>query len=267
MKAWVFSDIHLTRLPGMTLSQPMAVPDADICICAGDTSGTLSTAVDYLLTDIAPCMPVVTVLGNHEYYGLSVSKALSRAKRNTNGSDVHVLENSVFMIDGLRVLGATLWTDLAIPVGDEAELPEDLRLEVTKLEIPKHIADYTEIYSDVGHMERITPDETVARHKDTLGFLIESLETPFDGKTVVLTHHAPLLTSIDQRFLGNISNAAYASDLSALIDRYQPDMWVHGHVHQFFDYRRGKTRVLCNPRGFSNESATSGFVPDLIVDL
>jgi Icc-related predicted phosphoesterase len=39
------------------------------------------------------------------------------------------------------------------------------------------------------------------------------------------------------------------SDLSGLVETYQPALSVHGHTHKSSDYRIGKTRVLRNPHG------------------
>jgi len=55
------------------------------------------------------------------------------------------------------------------------------------------------------------------------------------------------------------------SDLSSEIERWQPDLWVHGHVHDSFDYRVGRTRVLCNPRGCGDENRD--FNPGLVVEV
>lgn len=203
------------------------MPDADVYIVAGDTSGTLSTALDYLLTDIEQVMPVVMTLGNHEYVGLSIDKAIARTRRRVEGTGIHFLENETVVLGDVRFIGATLWTDFALEVGDEAELPRDLRVEVAKLEMKNHIADYTEILSSDGDAYLLTPDETIRRHFESRACIEQELRKPFDSRTVVVSHHAPLQDSIDKRFSASISNAAYASDLSELIDACGPDFWMH----------------------------------------
>jgi Icc-related predicted phosphoesterase len=268
MKAWIVSDIHLTRLPGMTLSPPFAVPDADICICAGDTAGEISTAIDYFLADVEPIMPVVMTLGNHEYVGLTIDKAIQRAKRRAAGSNIHILENETVELGGVRFIGATLWTDFEVEQGDGDELPPELRLQIAKQDIGNYIGDYTEIRSSTDHGMPLTPDETIDRHHVSRAYLERQLAIPFPGKTVVVSHHAPLPRSLDRRFAGNVSNAAYASDLSALIARGRPDYWMHGHVHQHADYLEGRTRVICNARGFSSDRRfDNGFDPGLVITI
>ena len=74
------------------------------------------------------------------------------------------------------------------------------------------------------------------------------LAQPFDGKTIVVTHHAPHPLSIHPRFAGNPVNPGFVSDLGPLLDR--ADLWLHGHTHDGFDYWVGRCRVLANPAGY-----------------
>ncbi|MDX9710663.1 MAG: hypothetical protein RBT64_14025, partial [Trichloromonas sp.] len=62
--------------------------------------------------------------------------------------------------------------------------------------------------------------------------------------------HAPSPRSIGKNWQGSLLAAAFASDLEKLIATYQPALWVHGHLHDFYDYRIGATRVVCNPIGY-----------------
>jgi hypothetical protein len=47
------------------------------------------------------------------------------------------------------------------------------------------------------------------------------------------------------------------------------DLWVHGHTHSSFDYKLGKTRIICNPRGYPGTFGDMGndFNPNLIVEI
>jgi Icc-related predicted phosphoesterase len=81
----------------------------------------------------------------------------------------------------------------------------------------------------------------------------------------VLSHHAPHPRSNHSRFGSDLLSAAYVSDLTPVIDAGRPDMWVHGHVHESFDYRVGATRILCNPNGYGNENPA--FEPSLVVEI
>ena len=58
--------------------------------------------------------PVLYVLGNHEFYGSSIDGAAAELKRLCAGTHVHVLDDSEIVIDGVRFLGTTLWTDFML---------------------------------------------------------------------------------------------------------------------------------------------------------
>ena len=61
---------------------------------------------------------------------------------------------------------------------------------------------------------------------------------------------------------------AFISDLSAIIERWQPTLWIHGHVHSSHDYRVGSTRTVCNPHGYGMENAgAGGYRPDLVIEV
>lgn len=88
-------------------------------------------------------------------------------------------------------------------------------------------------------------------HRVTRGFIENTLAVSHPGPTVVVTHHAPHPASLprsdaDLRWCD-------ASDLTDVILDQGPDVWVHGHVHYASDYRVGRTRVVCNARGHSDE--------------
>jgi Icc-related predicted phosphoesterase len=89
--------------------------------------------------------------------------------------------------------------------------------------------------------------------------------TPFDGATVVVTHHAPHPISIHSRHESELMSAAYVSNLSAVIEAAWPAAWIHGHVHESLDYWVGTTRVLCNPHGYGSENPS--FDPSLVVEI
>ena len=72
--------------------------------------------------------------------------------------------------------------------------------------------------------------------------------------------------SIRHWFEGDPFNCAFASNLDRVIDRYQPELWIHGHMHDPVDEELGRTRLLANPAGYRHE-AKRGFDPDLCVGM
>ncbi|HEY0120911.1 MAG TPA: hypothetical protein VGC14_03960 [Rhizobium sp.] len=109
--------------------------------------------------------------------------------------------------------------------------------------------------------------ELIQRHYESRRFIDQELAKPFTGKSVVVTHHAPLVESLNPRYFGDITNAAFASDLSDLIRLRQPAYWVHGHIHLARDYMADSTRIICNPLGYGNEGNITGFTQEFVISL
>jgi UDP-2,3-diacylglucosamine pyrophosphatase LpxH len=211
-----------------------------------------------------PATPVVYVLGNHEHYGSSIEATLARCRAAAAGSNVHVLERDAVTIHGVRILGATLWTDLAL-AGD---------LNFVHWRLGHDFPDYRAIESESGG--RLRPAETIAIHEETVRWLWEALYEPHDGPTIVVTHHAPSPRALGQwdEWAGEspwtAMDAAFASDLELLIDLGKPDAWIHGHTHRSGEYRVSDThleatRVISNQRGYYHEA--SGWDPTYMLEL
>ena len=270
MRAWIASDIHASPID-IFGGSALRVPDADICICAGDVSNNVLTSIDFLQREIEPHMPVILVLGNHDFFDSSIEFTLEKARSKTDGANIHLLENQSIEITGCRFVGATLWTDFAVAIGGDEHIPPEERRAKAFEQFPLQMADFHAIFQSDARREAegglITAREILERHLVSRSYIDHELSKPFDGPTVVLTHHAPLPESFDPDFFGQVTNAAYASDLSDLIALRKPSHWIHGHIHKFRDYMAHKTRVICNPRGYSRERDTSGFRPDFVIDL
>ena len=239
MRIRPLSDLHLEyseRHP------PFELPPApaDVVVLAGDIdNGT--RAIEWAERTF-PDIKVLYVPGNHEYYETELSEAAAalqaRARRSRN---VRLLDNEELIVDGVRFLGATLWTDFAL-------LGEELK-EIAFKEARKYVLDFRKIRMGT---DFLTPQQTVTLHQQALGFLQERLQRPYSGKTVVITHHAPHPGSVHPRWADNLCNPAFVSDLNRLMGK--PALWIHGHTHDSFDYPVNGTRVLANPMGYRSSN-------------
>ncbi|MCQ1839070.1 metallophosphoesterase [Neorhizobium galegae] len=270
MRAWIVSDIHHSRLD-LLRGRSLHIPDADLCICAGDVSSNMGVTIAYLMQHIEPRMPVVLVFGNHDYYHFSISMALEQARLKVQGTGVHLLENESVEIAGCRFVGATLWTDFAVTIGNDEHIPPEERRAIAFAQVPWQMQDFFAIYRSDPRPDNengmVTAREILRRHLESKKFIDSELGKLHEGPTVVVTHHAPLVESFDPRFHGQATNAAFASDLSDLIRRRKPTAWIHGHIHKARDYIAAGTRIICNPVGYHDEGNISGYRPDLIIDL
>lgn len=249
----VLSDVHLSR---SRLEVPCT--DADITVVAGDVARP-EQAIAWLREFATP---VVYVAGNHEFYGGSLPDAMRQLKALAAGSNVHVLDCESALLRGIRFLGATLWTDFMLD--GEGEPRARAMHDAGAL-----LRDFSRIASTERPGTPFSPVESThvfARHRD---WLARELAQPFEGPTVVVTHHAPSRHSIHPRYAGSPLNNAFVSDLEALMDGRRVALWIHGHTHDSFDYTVHGTRVVCNPRGYCKDGINENraFDPDLTLSL
>lgn len=250
MKIHLLSDLHL-EFGGFT---PPAT-DADLVILAGDIhvkQHALAWAREHFK------VPVVYVPGNHEHYGSSLGRTPRKLKEKALGSHVHVLDNDIFVLGDVRVLGTTLWTDYRL-TGNQPLAEVDALLRMSDF---KAIRNRT--------FGRLRPFHVLAEHAQARIFLQTALATPFAGKTVVVTHHAPLpqaITAQHQDKAGSHLSASYASDLERLMGAEQVALWAFGHTHSTVDLDCYGTRVISNPRGYSPNHLNPDFNPALVIEI
>ena len=257
MKLWVLSDLHLEIAP---LKEPLKIPDADICIVAGDvTNKGILPSINWLATHIGPHVPVVFVAGNHEFYKSFMTSSLDAASKIDSGSGVHFLENSCVTIKDVVFCGATLWTDFDL-------FGQDWR-ELAMRRVKVAMNDYNQINLQKQPYSGLQPVHTYKKHVESRRFLERCLEHNKGKKIVVVTHHAPSMRSVESKYRDDIVTTAFASDFDEFIETKQPALWVHGHVHHQVDYVVGKTRVVVNPRGYPGEASFRTFKPALIIEL
>lgn len=256
MRLWVFSDLHLIFAG---VSTPLHVPSADVCVVAGDihVKGP-ERSVRWLIEHVCPHMPVVFVSGNHEFYHEAFIEGLEDGRAAASSqSNFHFLENDEVEIDGVRFAGSTLWSDFELM----GHRPFAMHYAESRM------SDYDEVRFTKRSSRRLRAVHTVRAHRDSRRFIEDFLERNRNGKSVVVTHHAPSRKSVADVYATDILSGAFASDLDALIVDRGPSLWIHGHVHQRYDYKIGGTRVLCNPRGYPDEASFAVFDFSLVVEV
>src|SRR6187402_2222953 len=213
MRIQVISDLH-EEFGYMDI----AFESADLLILAGDINlGT--KGIEWIKSTIKT-LPVIYVLGNHEYYKGSYPKTLNSIKEIAVNTNVHILENESVVIDDITFHGATLWTDFAL-LGDS---------RINGSICQGKMNDYKMIRRDPSY-SKLRSIDTFLMHHQSLKWLQASLESSATEKNIVVTHHAPSIKSIPAQLKEDIVTSAYASNLEAVILKYQPQYWIHGHIH------------------------------------
>ena len=253
MKLNVLSDLHLSL---GTL--PIPENNADAVILAGDVARP-KEAVAWAL---GLAKPVFYVVGNHEFYGGSITGTVAELKRRCAGTNVRVLDDDEVIFDGVRFLGTTLWTDFML-------FGEGEKRAAAIQEALKFMRDFSRIRIDDADERLFSPADSAALFDIHAGWLEHKLAEPYAGPTVVITHHAPSRKSIHPRFADSLLNACFVSDAERLADRTRVCLWVHGHTHDSFDYVLNGTRVVCNPRGYAKDGVNenSQFDANFLVEI
>lgn len=253
MRLAVFSDLHLS-MAGMPLPQV----ECDVVILAGD----LARPPQAMAWARQFEQPVIYVPGNHEYYGGSFDGTLAQLRQLAEGSRIHVLERGELKLGDARFLCCTLWTDFRLGA-TEAEREAAIALATEK------VRDFSRIRMEEGSDALFTPLLSRKRFDESVAWLEQKFAEPWGGTTVVVTHHAPSTGSINPKYEGSPLNACFVSDIEAQVRRWNPPLWIHGHLHDSYDYRVGSTRVLCNPRGYvrNDVAENAAFDPGLVISV
>lgn len=279
MRIRLGSDFH-DDLAGNGMDR-LAVVDADVTVIAGDVMAPGHLAIRRLRELLPDARNLVYVPGNHDFYShadrhhpeLRTTYEAQRYElmpRAAEENDVILLDDAAVEIDGVRFIGGTLWTDFCARPG-YVSFDEAVRAA------SRAMNDYRLIKRLPGRSrDRLRARDTIDAHKATRKFLQETLAQPFDGETVVVTHHAPSYRSLlgwgpDRPLLFNDLDWCYGSDLEALMQGDgAPALWLHGHVHTNRDYQVGPVRVVANPRGYPLRPGVRenpDFNADLVLEL
>lgn len=253
MKIALLSDIHLS-----VDFMPLPEAQADVLIIAGDVARP-QQAIDWAK---AARIPTLYVAGNHEFYRSDLVTTYERLRQLAEGTNIHILERSEWHHQGVRFLGSTLWSDYRLFASEEARARglADAGKFLYDFSAIKVVPDFDELFS---------PAVSQLLFAQTVAWLDECFDRKHGGPTVVVTHFAPTPQSIAPRFASSSINASFVSDLTQRIERWQPELWLHGHTHDSFDYQVGRTRVVCNARGYAKDGNVENarFNPMLTLEL
>jgi predicted phosphodiesterase len=263
MKLLIYSDLHL-EFDGFTPKKEW-LNMVDMVVQVGDLHFAPSNIQILKSWDV----PVLFVPGNHDFWNAqrsyptvgytwggsgariyktsferSFQDSIDQMKEAAEGSKVQVLYNDAVVVNGIQFIGSTLWY-------------EANKLHRSEVET---MNDFGRIFIEEGKF--ITPAFIDNEHQKAIKFIEESLAMPHDGKRVLLTHHpawrAP--AAIDREHCSR----AYGTDLTALWGG-KVDLMVHGHLHDTIDTLYGKTKIICNPRGYPSDDTRRTFKKQLIV--
>lgn len=264
----VASDLHLEgfqNVPPEKLAEgflPVDVRDSTaVLVLAGDISSKPDQLIEFIEHVESRFKHVIYVPGNHEVYKHNfdvwndVLRTRFKELKNTSAAVADEVLEAV--IDGVRFIFGTLWADGGPTQKDREQVNfylNDFRL------ILRNLTDEEDALRP--RQRFFTVDDMVSEFKKQRDLIDEKLKVPFEGKTVVVTHHLPSRRLVSARFWPHDgSDGANGGFVGAceniLAYDHAPALWIHGHTHDSIDTELWKTRIICNPAGYRGEWMSS----------
>lgn len=242
------SDIHgefgqMSRIP------PLPDPTTyDVVLLPGDI-GVGCAGLIWADDNIPKDKPIVFGLGNHEFYRQDylplrrrIQEVAGRLNTQRTGK-IAVLDPGVMEINGVVIIGATLWSSL------ELKGVHDHR--VNDFVYKQSMADFKLIQN--GDF-KWSPDDHRAAHEEEKAFIINALKENAGKTCVVMTHFVPSQMCIDPIFANSPLNPYFTVDMDDVMLDYKPEAWYFGHTHSKSEMvHPSGTKLICNPAGYPGE--------------
>lgn len=236
-RIYCISDLHVEHYASlksfMEVLEKIRLPTAEFLILAGDICDPLKRAVEYieLLTYFKKKYKnVILVAGNHEYYSCkyNISQVVTALKSIAEATGVVFLNRNVAVIDGIRFIGATLWSAIDKSAFDQMNDKQNV-FENFIYYIDAFIEDFRYLKQE----------------------LAASLD--HDEPVVVITHHLPTTRLVHNRFKGYSINAGFSTNITDLVNLHGVKYWFCGHTHEQMEVRIADTIFSVNPMGYPGE--------------
>ena len=253
----IASDLHIDPF-GLDMPKisefilPADERDAEsILILAGDISSSVKQLAEFLKEVSKKFERVIAIPGNHEAYGHDINDWKASIRQEIKGiKNIRYAEDfpKCEVFDGVRFIFGILWADGGKTLADQAFVANSLN-------------DFFIIRNG---QKRFSVPDMIQEHKRQKKAIDRFLKEPFEGKSVVITHHLPSYRLISERFMPQPPffkdmNGGFAANFDDILAYdHAPALWIHGHTHDTIDTQLWKTRIICNPAGYRHEKA-NGF--------
>lgn len=255
MKLHILSDLHLEFSP---FSMPKV--EADVLVLAGDIGNGLQ-GLEFASKQVDNYELVIYVPGNHEYYNHNITHLSNQMKEYAKEGGVVLLDNAHHIHEDVVFIGSTLWTDFRLYGNELGKIGYFMNQAKNNI-YDFNCIRYAHMWFSASHCAQIS--------LTSQGYIEEKMKEYNSYKKVVVSHHAPSMKSVHEKYLGNKLNPCFANNLDYLVS--DSDLWIHGHVHDSFDYIIGNSRVLANPRGYAQKDLPSSqenkmFNSELVISI
>jgi predicted phosphodiesterase len=241
-KIQIASDLHLEFPQNKYEIYDRLKPTADILVIAGDMCpfhhlsnlGSYLESVeaqDFIQWAKPRWKKIIRLTGNHEYWGCRFMQDSYKCR----SENFITLSQGVVKFGDVTFICATGWGTFT-----KKDEPIICKRFIDMDKSKDNTLTY-DIYKKMGQ-----------KHRE---FIMRNVRNA-KGKVVIVTHHMPSHTLIDDEFKQYVdSNFYFAMDYDNFMTKYQDkiDCWIYGHSHRFRDEVLNGVRTIRNPFAYPRE--------------
>lgn len=265
MKIALISDIHAEFYNNEPNWLPPLPENPDVLVLAGDIH--IGKSIIHFVERVSKALPrthLVVIAGNHEFYRQYRLGTLNTYRKAFVGhARIHFLENDYVDIEGIRFIGATLWTGFPL---HSTQYTSKQVMAYAK----DNVSDFSLIAEDSGDKVVVfSPEMSKTLFEESKTKITQLLAESDMKKCVVVTHFPPAKTLQHPKFTPDMETSYFTADCADIIEAYQPAYWFYGHNHWSSMACMGNTTLVSNQFGYPNERWKMGgdFNPDLMIEI
>jgi len=182
--------------------------DADVVVLAGDI-GIWLNGLEWAVNKFKN-KEILYIIGNHEYYHSDIN-IIGDMRRKADELGVYLLDNDSVIIDDVRFLGTTLWTNFDqyshFEVNKAWDSMNDYKYITSRTWWSKkhnreQALNLMDLDSTFGFDPTFfSPTVSYLSHAKALKWLEQQLLKSHNGRTVIVTHHAPSMRAVLGHFV------------------------------------------------------------------
>jgi len=252
-----------------TLIKNLNPMPANVFIIAGDLGHYFQQNCEFLKKIREIYEDVILVNGNHDLYLISRSMQEKYSFESLNrvtgikefcskDPGLHYLDGETIKIKGITFGGAGMsW--------DDSYYQKIKGFKPSKSEIIQEFRDTMNdsrlIFSDGINPRKINIDDYHYNFNsfstfDPLAFFKKEKKKieNITSADVMITHYSPVVPPSIRKEYKNISSTFFYYNGDDDIQRIDPEFWVFGHTHDYYEFMYRHTKFLCNPLGYPSEA-------------
>lgn len=207
LSAYVASDFHVDKNHENVNRLPPAHPDVPYMILAGDIGDVTNRTVIEFFEKARSNYRLIFVAGNHDLYSNDPEYYVKKQIKTLVGSNGYFLDDSSVIIDGVEVIGSTLWSDVPIP--------------------------YRHIFKEKGKYKY---DIVQYLHENSRAYLNDALSSQVESEGRILVTHYPVSTRFKTKEWMESPQANPPENEKRYFNNYNnwldlTDVCIAGHSH------------------------------------